>query len=152
MGDPWEDAAASQPAAKQTAASTSVSTTSDNDPWEAAAKSNGSSPATAATAPEKPGILDRADEAITSTLAPNPQNYSSAVKTNAIEVPKTLGREVYSGAKSILGTPGAIYRSTTQSRINLPPKKLDCRQSNCRFTAWASSPSPMQSKIILLAR
>jgi hypothetical protein len=113
MGDPWEDAAASGPAAKQTAASTSVSTTSDNDPWEAAAKSNGSSPAAAATAPEKPGLLDRADEAITSTLAPNPQNYSSAVKTNAIEVPKTLGREVYSGAKSILGAPGAIYHAIT---------------------------------------
>jgi hypothetical protein len=128
MGDPWEDAAASRPAAKQTAASTSVSTAPGNDPWEAAAKSNGSSPAAAATAPEKPGILDRADEAITSTLAPNPANYSSAIKTNAIEAPKTLGREVYSGAKSILGAPGAIYHAITDKptpeETGLSPEQL----------------------------
>ncbi len=63
----------------------------------------------------KQGMLDKADEAITSTLAPNPQNYSSALKTNAIEVPKTLGREVYSGAKSILSAPGAIYHAITDT-------------------------------------
>lgn len=64
------------------------------------------------TAPdEKPELLDRADTAITDTLAPNPENYRSALKTNAIEVPKTLGRELYSGAKSILGIPGGIYHA-----------------------------------------
>ena len=82
----------------------------------------------ATTAPPKQGMIDKADEAITSTLAPNPQNYSSALKTNAIEVPKTLGREVYSGAKSILGAPGAIYHAITDKptaeETGLSPEQL----------------------------
>jgi hypothetical protein len=82
----------------------------------------------ATTAPPKRGMIDKADEAITSTLAPNPQNYSSALKTNAIEVPKTLGREVYSGAKSILGAPGAIYHAIadkpTPEETGLSPEQL----------------------------
>lgn len=60
--------------------------------------------------PPKPGLLDKTDTAITDALAPNANNYDSAVRTNAVEVPKTLGREVYSGAKSILGMiPGAYH-------------------------------------------
>lgn len=76
---------------------------------------------TAAPAQKEPGMIDTAedywgkktapvDKAITDTLAPNPQNYSSLLKTNAIEVPKTLGRELYSGAKTALGMiPGAYH-------------------------------------------
>jgi hypothetical protein len=52
---------------------------------------------------EESGMLDKADTAITGALAPNPHNYNSVIKTNAIEAPKTLGRELYSGGKSILG-------------------------------------------------
>jgi hypothetical protein len=59
---------------------------------------------------EKPGLLDRADTAITDALSPNPQNYDSLTRTNTVEVPKTLGREVYSAGKSILGMiPGAYH-------------------------------------------
>lgn len=60
---------------------------------------------------EEPGFLDRTDTAITSALATNPRNLSSVARTNAIEVPKTLGRELYSGAKAIAGAPSAIYHS-----------------------------------------
>lgn len=60
-------------------------------------------PATTETKAQEPGMLskaaDAADNAITSTLAPNPENYSSVLKTNAVEVPKTLGREVYGAGK-----------------------------------------------------
>lgn len=51
-----------------------------------------------------------ADNAVTEALTPNPQNYGSVAKTNAIEAPKTLGREVYEGGKTILGMiPGAYH-------------------------------------------
>lgn len=59
----------------------------------------------------KPGWLDRTNSAITDTLAPNPQNYSSLARTNAIEVPKTLGREVYEGGKTIAGMIPGLYHS-----------------------------------------
>jgi len=66
---------------------------------------------------EKPGLLDRtgkmldrADTAITSRLASNPRNYRDLAHTQ-IEVPKTLGRELYSGAKTILGAPSAAYHA-----------------------------------------
>jgi hypothetical protein len=65
--------------------------------------------------PDQPhaGILDRTDAAITSALATDPKNLSSFARTNAIEVPKTLGREVYSGVKSIAGAPAALYHAFT---------------------------------------
>lgn len=61
--------------------------------------------------PDEPSIFERADTAISNTLAPNPQNYESLAKTNLVEVPKTLGREVYSGAKTILGMVPGIYHA-----------------------------------------
>lgn len=64
---------------------------------------------------DKPGMLSRADTAITSTLEPNPENYRGAFRTNAIEVPKTLGREVYSAGKTIAGIadPRPYYHALT---------------------------------------
>jgi hypothetical protein len=59
----------------------------------------------------KPSMGSRADTAITETLAPNPKNYQSIARTNFIEVPKTLGREVYSMGKTAMGMPGGIYHS-----------------------------------------
>ena len=69
----------------------------------------------AAKTPSAPGLLDRADSAITSALATNPENLRSFARTNAIEVPKTLGREVYTGAKTILGIPGGLYHAFTDN-------------------------------------
>ena len=60
---------------------------------------------------EQPGLLDRADKAITDTLATNPDNLHSATRTNLIEVPKALGREVYSGAKTALGIIPGVYHA-----------------------------------------
>lgn len=80
--------------------------------------------------PKEEGFLSRtwdktkklagdADEAITNTLAPNPLNYSSVAKTNAVEVPKTLGREVYEGGKTILGlVPGAYHAVVDEPTTN----------------------------------
>jgi hypothetical protein len=62
-------------------------------------------------AQEEPSFLDKADANINKALAPNPKNYSSLMRTNAIEVPKTLGREVYSTAKSALGVIPGIYHA-----------------------------------------
>jgi hypothetical protein len=59
----------------------------------------------------EPGLLDRADKAITETLATNPRNLQSATSTNLIEVPKTLGRGVYSGVKTIAEMPSGIYHA-----------------------------------------
>jgi hypothetical protein len=59
----------------------------------------------------EPGLLDRADKAITDTLEANPKNLQSATRTNLIEVPKTLGREVYSGAKTALGIIPGVYHA-----------------------------------------
>ncbi len=59
----------------------------------------------------EPSTLEKVDKAVTDKLAPNPQNYSSIVRTNAIEVPKTLGREVYSAGKTIASLPGSIYHA-----------------------------------------
>lgn len=70
------------------------------------------SPAQTETKAQEPGMLDKADTAITGALAPNPENYSSAVKTNAIEVPKTLGREVYGAGKTIYGLGKALLPET----------------------------------------
>ena len=66
---------------------------------------------------EKSGLLSRADSAITSALEPNPENYRGAFRTNAIEVPKTLGREVYSGVKTIAGLadPRPYYHALTDA-------------------------------------
>src|ERR1035438_7581217 len=58
---------------------------------------------------EQPSTLEKADKAITNTLETNPENLKSLARTNLIEVPKTLGREVYSGIKTIAGMPSAIY-------------------------------------------
>ncbi len=105
MADPWEDAAAQQ--GKQGTTSAPVDA---NDPWAAAAKSKSS--ATPKEGDEaKPGVLDKADAAINSTLATNPKNLSSFGKTNLIEAPKTLGRELYGGVKSILQTPSAMWHA-----------------------------------------
>ncbi len=60
---------------------------------------------------EKPGLMSRADTAITDTLTPNPQNYESLARTNLIEVPKTLGREVYSAGQTIAGFIPSIYHA-----------------------------------------
>jgi hypothetical protein len=61
----------------------------------------------------KPGMLDSADNAITNALKTNPANLGSAAKTNLIEAPKTLGREVYSAGKSLLNmVPGAYHAVT----------------------------------------
>jgi hypothetical protein len=76
-------------------------------------------------APDSPGLLDRADTAITSALEPNPKNYGSLVRTNAIEVPKTLGREVYAAGKSILGAPAAMYHAIADAPADLTEPALD---------------------------
>src|SRR5271154_1149260 len=48
-----------------------------------------------------PGLLDKADTAITSTLNENPNSY---------KVPKLAGRTLYQGAKTVLGMiPGAYH-------------------------------------------
>ena len=60
---------------------------------------------------EQPSTLEKADKAITNTLETNPENLKSLARTNLIEVPKTLGREVYSGIKTIAGMPSAIYHA-----------------------------------------
>ena len=61
-----------------------------------------SSTATQKTPPAKPATTQPSiDDRITSALAPNPANYRSLLRTNLIEVPKTLGREVYSGVKTM---------------------------------------------------
>jgi hypothetical protein len=57
------------------------------------------------------GFLERTDKAVTGALAPNPANYESLIKTNAIEVPKTLGREVYSAGKTALGVIPGMYHA-----------------------------------------
>jgi hypothetical protein len=59
----------------------------------------------------KPGVLDRADNAITNALATNPKNLGSAAKTNLIEAPKTLGREVYSAGKSLINMIPSAYHA-----------------------------------------
>jgi hypothetical protein len=56
-------------------------------------------------------VAGKADEAITGALAPNPTNYGSAVKTNIVEAPKTLAREVYSGAKTAAGLIPGMYHA-----------------------------------------
>jgi hypothetical protein len=100
-------------AAQQDSAVVHASGFDPNKPYDAAGSPS--------DPPKEEGVLSRtwnktkkavgdADEAVTNTLAPNPQNYESLGKTNAIEVPKTLGREVYEGGKSILGMiPGAYH-------------------------------------------
>lgn len=92
----------------------STQTTTGN-PYEEFQKS----PVKEETKAQEPSMLDRAeqyvkpvDTAITGTLAPNPENYSSALKTNAIEVPKTLGREVYGAGKTIYGLGKALLPET----------------------------------------
>jgi len=60
---------------------------------------------------EQPSTLEKADKAITSTLETNPENLKSLARTNLIEAPKTLGREIYSGVKTIAGMPSAIYHA-----------------------------------------
>src|SRR5271157_2076437 len=76
-------------------------------------------PTTPTTTTEKkkseatPGFLEstnqKVDTAVTNVLAPNPENLKSFARTQAIEVPKTLGREVVSAAKTAYGMPKAIY-------------------------------------------
>lgn len=65
------------------------------------------------------------DEAVSRTLAPNPQNMSGqrALKLASQpmldpEVYKTLGRELYEGGKTALGLPGAIYHSVADAPQN----------------------------------
>jgi hypothetical protein len=58
----------------------------------------------------KQSTFSKADESITEALSPNPENYESALKTNAIEVPKTLGREVYSAGKTAIGMVPSMLR------------------------------------------
>jgi len=78
---------------------------------------------TATTDPTTPGFLqrtsDKAGAAMDKALAPNPENLKSFAKTNAIEVPKTLGREVKSGLETgynmVKGLPGALYHAATDS-------------------------------------
>jgi hypothetical protein len=71
--------------------------------------------------PDKPkGILDTAsdywekkaapvDKTITGALAPD--TSAGLLKTQAVEVPKTLGRELYSMGKTIAGMPSGIYHA-----------------------------------------
>jgi hypothetical protein len=99
-------------------------------PWQEAAQNQGAPPApweeAKASGVEKkeepgPGLLDRVDTAITSFLAPNPANLQRPHSLRQIasqgltdpEVAKTLGREVYSGAKSVVGIPGGLYHAFT---------------------------------------
>jgi hypothetical protein len=63
----------------------------------------------------KPGMLDRADSAVTSALATNPANLGSAAKTNLIEAPKTLGREIYSAGKSLINMIPSTYHAVTDA-------------------------------------
>ncbi len=60
---------------------------------------------------EQPSTLEKTDKAITGALETNPENLKSLARTNLIEVPKTLGREVYSGIKAIGSMPGGIYHA-----------------------------------------
>src|SRR5260370_15316876 len=60
---------------------------------------------------EQPSAFEKADKTITDTLATNPENLKSFTRTNAIEVPKTLAREVYSGAKTVAGMVPGIYHA-----------------------------------------
>lgn len=75
---------------------------------------------TDSAAPENKGLLDTAkdfwskkadsvDKAVTSTLAPD--TSAGFLKTQAVEVPKTLGREIYSMGKTALGMPAGIYHA-----------------------------------------
>lgn len=56
-------------------------------------------------------FLEHINNSVDETLEPNPSNYSSTARTNAYEVPKTLGRELISGVRSIAGTPSGIYHA-----------------------------------------
>jgi hypothetical protein len=60
---------------------------------------------------EQPSVFEKTDRAITSTLETNPENLKNLARTNLIEVPKTLGREIYSGIKTIGSMPGGIYHA-----------------------------------------
>jgi hypothetical protein len=80
------------------------------------------SPSTGKT-PPSPGWFDRADSAITSFLAPNPANLQQPHPLGQIvsqgladpEAAKTLGREVYSGVKTVAGMPAGIYHAFTDN-------------------------------------
>lgn len=88
-------------------------------PWEQDEQAGeGQAPwgeAAAPTAPPPPSMLERADTAVTDFLAPRPSNISmtpyGATIGEGKEIGKTLGREVYSGLKSLAQVPGAVYQS-----------------------------------------
>lgn len=79
---------------------------------------------------EQPGMMERADEKIENALAPNQQNYESAAKTNLIEAPKMLGRELYSGLKTIGGMidPRTYYHAATDPQQQDEPVSFDLGQ------------------------
>src|ERR1035437_8863775 len=54
--------------------------------------------------------VNRVGSTIESELAPNTQNYSSLARTNFIEAPKTLGREVYA-LRNAYKVPSAAYHA-----------------------------------------
>jgi hypothetical protein len=57
--------------------------------------------------PSRMTLLGRGNQ----LLEVNPSNYQSFVKTNAVEAPKTLGRELVSAGQTILGMPGQVYHA-----------------------------------------
>lgn len=62
---------------------------------------------------EEPGVLDRADSAITESLQPNPKNVAlnAPLFGPTKEVGKVLGRTAYSAGKSIVGAFPAAYHA-----------------------------------------
>jgi hypothetical protein len=67
---------------------------------------------------KKPGLAERTDKAITDALAPNPKNLANSKPGSFVgntgmikEEGKTLGRELYSGAKTIAGIVPSVYHA-----------------------------------------
>jgi hypothetical protein len=78
------------------------------------------------TAPPESGMLDKADTAITSALAPNPKNLrpdapgigpGGIIDPIVKEYPKALGRELYNGVKTLGGmlNPRPYYHALTDT-------------------------------------
>jgi hypothetical protein len=105
------------------ATSPQVSDWQDYAPAQSAESWQDYKPAAPKLAPQaKPGILERTDTAIQDYLAPSPENMtgSRAKVLSALgvlapmadpETRKTLGREVYSGGKTIIGMVPGIYHA-----------------------------------------
>jgi hypothetical protein len=59
-------------------------------------------------------VAGQADQAVTGALEPNPENYSSALKTNLIEGPKSGARYLYSAGKTALGMVPSMVQSVVE--------------------------------------